>query len=226
MDPIYRLRHVIAPTLGAATILVALFGLGIVPTVAIALGALVWAGAALMLVPRRRFRSLLKAGDLGYDAALARRELETAAGRVRTLRRLGDRLDRLDRPAMTVSLARITASAEAIMRDLERSPRDYRRMRKPLTHYLAHVETIAERYAYMRAAAGPVDPATTQRIERTLADLERVFEDYTRRAVEDEAFDLDSRILLLEQEIKAEGVTGTGPGRTGDRAGLWPRRRG
>jgi len=71
------------------------------------------------------------------------------------------------------------------------------------------------------AAAGPVDPATAQRIEHTLADLERVFEEYNRRAIEDEAFDLDSRILLLEQEIKAEGVSGPG---SPDPPGPWQRR--
>jgi len=113
MDAIYSLRHVIAPALGAATILVALFALGIAPTVAIVIGAVVWAGAALMLVPRRRFQGLLKAEGLGYDADLARRELEAAAGRVRTLRRLADALEAGEPFRIQVANARFTVPKDA-----------------------------------------------------------------------------------------------------------------
>lgn len=202
MDRIVSLRHAIAPILGAAVIVIALFGLDIVPTVAIVLGALVWAGTALLLSPRQRFKHLLKLDDLKYDAAAMRGELETAVGRIANLRRMAERMGR---PALTGSLTRIADSADAMIADLERNPRDYRRMRKPLTHYLLHAETIAERFLYMQQTR-TVDADLLRRTESTLGDLDRVFEDYKRRMVQDEAHDLDARIALLEQEIKAEGL--------------------
>jgi hypothetical protein len=202
MDRIVRLRHAIAPGLGAATIVVALFGLDVVPTVSIVLGALVWAGTALLLSPRQRFKKLLSLDDLKYDATAMRAELETALGRIASVRRMAEKMGR---PAIAGSLARIADSAEAIVDDLERNPRDYRRMRKPLTHYLKHAETIAERFLYMQRTR-TVDPELLRRTESTLGDLDRVFAEYKRRMVQDEAYDLDARIALLEQEIRTEGL--------------------
>ena len=218
MDRIINLRHVIAPSLGAATIVVALFGLGVVPTVSIVLGVLVWVGVALMLSPRQRFKHILKLDDLKYDATAMRAELETAVGRIATLRRLGGRMGR---PGLTGSLGRIADSADAIINDLERNPRDYRRLRKPLTHYLAHAETIAERFHYMQQTR-TVDLDLLRRTESTLADLDRVFEEYKRRMVQDEAYDLDARIALLEQEIRREGLPPE-PQRDGGSRGDGPR---
>ena len=202
MDRITRLRHAIAPSLGAATIVIALFGLGVVPTVSIMLGVLVWVGVALMLSPRQRFKHILKSDDLKYDATAMRAELETAVGRIANLRRLAERLGR---PSLTGSLNRIADSADAIINDLERNPRDYRRLRKPLTHYVRHAETIAERFHYMQQTR-TVDLDLLRRTESTLADLDRVFEEYKRRMVQDEVYDLDARIALLEQEIRSEGL--------------------
>ena len=112
MDRIVRLRHAIAPSLGAAVIVIALFVLNIVPTVAILLGALVWAGTALLLSPRQRFKSLLKLDDLKYDAGAMRSELETAVGRIASLRRMSEKLGR---PSLTGSLVRIADSADALI---------------------------------------------------------------------------------------------------------------
>ena len=202
MKTLTRLRHVLAPGLGALVLVAALFALDLGPVMAIVLGLLVWGGTALTLMPRRRFGGLAKADGLVYDSEMIRKELEATVVRVASIRRLGARLAS---PPITDRLNRITASAESIIDDVERNPADYRRMRKALTHYLAHVETITERLVYM-AGTGTLDPETRSRTEQTLAGVEQVFVDYTRRMVQDEAQDLDARIALLEQEIRAEGV--------------------
>lgn len=202
MAALTRLRHALAPALGAAVLVTAFIALDLGLIMAALLGAMVWGGIALTLMPRRRFGSLAKAQGLVYDPEIIRTELEAAVARVASIRRLGAGLAL---PAITEPLARITASAEKIIDDVERNPSDYRRMRKALTHYLSHVETIIERVGYMSGTGG-LDPETRQRTERTLAGVEQVFVDYTRRMVQDEAHDLDARIALLEQEIQAEGV--------------------
>jgi hypothetical protein len=209
LDALTRYRHVIAPGLGAAVVVTAVFGLDTGPTFAILLGALVWAGAALMLVPSRPFARLLKRQGIGYDPQMLAGELEQAQGRIRAIRKVKDRLDA---PVIGASLDRIASSAAAIIADLQRNPSDYRRMRKALMHYLAHAEIIAERFAYMHSL-GAVRPETVRRTEHTLADLEKVFIEYNRRMFEDEEADMDARIALLEQEIRTEGIEGVGEDR-------------
>lgn len=208
METLTRLRHLLAPAVGALVLVVALFALDLGPVLALVLGGLVWAGTALTLMPKKRFGSLDKAQGLVYGADMIRGELESALARTASIRRLAARLDW---PNIGDRLGRIAASAEAIINDVERNPGDYRRMRKALTHYLAHVETIAERLAYM-AESGALDTETRRRSEKTLVGVEQVFVDYTRRMVQDEAHDLDARISLLEQEIRAEGVLPPGEG--------------
>ena len=57
----------------------------------------------------------------------------------------------------------------------------------------------------MRATA-PIGAEIKDRVERTLGDLQQVFLEYNRRMVEDEAYDLDARLALLEQQIAGEGI--------------------
>ena len=204
-------RHVIAPILGIGVIgLVAgLTGLTTLAQIgfAVVLGGVVWIGAELVLAPSDPFAALKRAKAVGdVNTSFIARELEQANGRVARIRkaRHGLKVSTLGN-----SVGRICDSAEAIIGDVTRNPKDFRRMRKPLAHYLDHVETIVDRYAYL-ASLGPVESATHRRIADTVTDLERVFVEYQRRMVEDETGDIDARLELLEREIEAEGIARTG----------------
>ena len=199
-------RHIIAPIAGAITLAAATFLLQIDPIFAVVLGGLVWGGTTLVLAPTDPFKRITATEGLGFDPKFVSQELEKASGLIQRIRKM--------RESMRVSpigdsIGRICQSAEAIIDDLARNPRDYRRMRKPLVQYLPHVETIVERFNYMEDGHA-MDEETRRRTEEMLRDLERVFMEYNRRMMKDEAHDLDARIALLETAIDSEGIDGVG----------------
>ena len=174
--------------------------------ISLGLGALVWLGGALVLNPPRLLDGPSETRSIAVDQPMFKKEIKEAVLRIARLRKLRDRLDS---DALRDSLEAISDSATVLIRDLERNPKDYRRLRKPLNHYLKHVEVVTERYAYMHATA-PADAAVKERVERTLGDLQKVFLEYNRRMVEDEAYDLDARLALLDQQIAGEGIPDDG----------------
>lgn len=202
-----RHRHIIAPSLGAGTVLLAsaVLGPGLFPVL---IGGLVWAGTYFLLKPDDPYTELRKAAaDLSVDGQAIAEELGRVNARIDRLVAIVRKLDRLGPSAVPVraSLVRIVEIAQVIVDDVVRTPADFPRMRKALVHYLGHVETVADRYAYMMDV-GVADADVQLRLKRGLADLELLFKDYKRRMVDDEVFDLDARLTLLEQEIASEGI--------------------
>lgn len=202
MARVGALRHIIAPSLGLAAVALGVFALDVHVLVSVGVGVLVCGGTLLLTNPGNPFKSLAKRNDLGFAPEFVIAELQQARERIRSIRKIQSRLR-----ASTVgeSIGAIADSADAILADLNRNPRDYKRLRKAFAHYLPHVETIADRYAYM-LEAGAIDPGIQDRAEQTLADMQRLFVEYQRRMLDDETFDLDTRIALLEQEVRREGI--------------------
>ncbi len=206
MSAVERSRKIIAPVIGLAV------GAAIVWTVgwwwlAVPAALLVAAALWVMLAPEGTFDPR----RAKTDAALAgmpemfREEIRDAGERIKALRTLAYRFGT---DPLRDTLLTITEHARAILDDVEHAPKDYPRMRKALTHYLKHVETIAGRLDYM-ARQGASDEAALTRSRATMGDLAAVFQRYRDRMLEDEAFDIDSRLTLLEQEIGAEQVAAT-----------------
>ena len=195
-------RHGVPLLLGAATVAMSWQGLAMGATVSLGLGALVWLGGALVLNPPRLLDKTSEARSIPIEQPMFKKEVEDAVRRIARLRMLRERVDS---EPLRDSLEAIADSATVMISDLRRNPSDYRRLRKALNHYLRHVEIVTERYAYMRATA-PVGSEIKDRVERTLGDLQQVFLEYNRRMVEDEAYDLDARLALLEQQIAGEGI--------------------
>ena len=202
------LRQVTALALGVAAAALGVFALDVHALVSVGVGAVVYGGTLLLTVPASRFKALAKSDDLGDTPEFVVAELQRTRERIQTIRKIRDRM-----PVSSVadSVGAIADSADTIMADLNRNPRDYRRLRKALVHYLPHVETIAERYAYVQEV-GSVDPEMRGRAEQTLADMQRLFVEYQRRMLADETFELDTRIALLEQEVRREGIAASGAG--------------
>lgn len=192
-------RHIAAPALGAAAIVAAVFGLGLGPTVAIAIGVLVWAGAALVLAPARPFAGLFARVGGGLPADELERELEAAAARIAALRAhaatLGGEIGR--------RLEAIAAAAEGVLDEVvRRAPSRYVEVRPVLTHTLAHVATIADRLVHLRAA-GAGDDGFEARARHVLAELEPLMRRRRSRLLAAETMDIDARLTLLEEEVKA-----------------------
>lgn len=199
-------RHGLAAALGVAAVSLGLIGLDVHPLVSVAVGAVVYAGTLLMTLSSNPFRSLTKRNEFGQAPAFMTAEVQQARDRIRSIRRISSGMATSQ---IGDSIGAIADSADAIIADLGRNPGDYRRLRKALVHYLPHVETIADRIAYMQGV-GPIDPEIRGRAEQTLVDMQRLFVEYQRRMLADETFDLDARIALLEQEVRREGVVRPG----------------
>ena len=215
LQSLTKQRHFIAPIAGAVTVAAAIVLAQIDPVFSVMLGSLVWGGTALVLTPASRSRRIKATEGTGFDADFVTGELEKADSLIQRIRAMhgGMRTS-----PIAGSIGRICYSAELIIADLGRNPRDYRRLRKPLVQYLPHVETIVERYNYMETGLA-IDEQTRSRTQEMLRDLEKVFMEYNRRMMKDEAYDLDARIALLESAIDAEGIDGVGLTRRRDRPG-------
>lgn len=198
-------RHkIIAPIAGAAIAVGLYFWLGSL-LVAIPAGLIAWGALYAMLAPEGAFDPRRKK----LDEALAgipeqfRKEINEAGGRIQAVRKAAYAFP-ADEPIRD-DVLKITEHAKAILEDVRHQPKDYNRMRKALTHYLSHVETITNRLAYLKKQASE-DPTLMERSRATVKDLVGVFEQYRSKMLEDEVFDIDARIQLLEQEISGEDV--------------------
>ena len=194
-----RHRHLLGLLLGG--------GIGAALTVAAGLGLLwsVIAGAGVWAAVVMATGSSRRPGGRGADAISGTHpriaeEISEAQDHIKQIRRVAWNLNSV---ALRDSLLRVSDAAKAICEDVVRNPGDYGRVRKALRHYLSHAAEIADRLAYM-GRVGSADPALRERTERTIADLDTVFQGYRDRMVEDEAFDIEARLTLLETEIKGE----------------------
>lgn len=194
-----RHRHFLGLLLGGAigTALTVATGLGLLWSVIA--GAGVWAAVVMATGAPRRPGGRGSASLRGTHPRIAE-ELSEAQDRIKQIRRVAWNLDSV---ALRDSLLRVSDAAKAICEDVGRNPDDYGRVRKALRHYLSHTAEIADRLAYM-GRVGSADPALRERTERTIADLDTVFQGYRDRMVEDETFDIEARLTLLETEIKGE----------------------
>lgn len=198
MEQLTRHRGLLAPAVGAAVILAGMFALEVGPVLSVVLGALVWGGVALMLEPDDPFAHL---AALGFDGKRIAKELQAAAERIQVIRLAASSLQG---GQIHDSLTRIADAAQSMIDDLATDAKDYRRLRKPLQHYLTQVEKIAASIAEI--GLHNLEQDRILRMRAMLSDLERVFQDYKRRMLESDVFDIDTRMELLETEMRSEGV--------------------
>ena len=204
MSAVEHNRKIIAPVVGIAVAA----GLHVLSSwwwLAVPAGLLVMGALWVMLAPEGAFDPRRREAEksMAHIPPMFREEIRAVPGRLKALRTLAYKFGQ---DPLRDTILQITEHAKAIHRDVEHQPRDYNRMRKALTHYLDHVETIAKRLSYM-AEQGQPDEEALQRSRRMLGDLVPVFQRYRDKMMEDEVFDIDSRLTLLEQEIGAENVT-------------------
>ncbi len=197
-------HKIVSPVAGAVVAVGLYLGLGWL-WLAIPAGLVAWGALYVMMAPEGAFdprKRKIEETMAGVPEQF-RKEIADAEDRIKAVRKTayafpGDEPIRDD-------ILKITEHAKAILEDVQHQPKDYNRMRKALTHYLGHVETIAGRLTYLRKQGGD-DPELMERSRATVKDLVGVFEQYRSKMLEDEVFDIDARIALLEQEIGGEDI--------------------
>lgn len=159
-----------------------------------------YAGAYLAIPPRRTLADRIR--QMLVDDRLTPEEvadaLTAAKDRIGALRAAGDRLAADTRGRV----AALADQADRIVALVESDPGDLRRVGRFLRRDLTAATDIVDRYARLDTAVLDRDRAfdVTRRFDAALDDLERLFKKHHARTYDNELFDLEVRLQLLEQQ--------------------------
>ncbi len=103
-------------------------------------------------------------------------------------------------------LDRIIDKAREILNVIEEDPRDLQRARKFLKVYLSGAERVTQKYAETHRRDATTDTLDANFI-RVLESIEETFDTQHTRLKENDRFDLDVQIEVLETQLKQEGIT-------------------
>lgn len=193
-----RLARLLLPAAaGLAVLLLCRFGADLGWPAAAILSGATWAGLGLFLYRRDPLKALGRHRGLGIDPKLIASEIATARERIARIRTAASGI--LDRH-LAAPLDEIALIADAIASEVLNDPRDYPRVRRALVYYLEHTTAIAEGLAQMPANHTAATPALA-RANETLPQLVTTFQGYRDRLAENEAFDIETRLTLLERDL-------------------------
>ncbi|MEE9303014.1 MAG: 5-bromo-4-chloroindolyl phosphate hydrolysis family protein [Thiotrichaceae bacterium] len=102
-------------------------------------------------------------------------------------------------------LDRIIAKARDILAVIEEDPRDLQRARKFLKVYLTGAERVAQKYAQTHKREATTD-TLDENFGRVLDSIEETFNTQHTKLKENDQFDLDVQIEVLETQLKREGI--------------------
>jgi hypothetical protein len=150
-------------------------------------------------------------GDKGLDAALVERAglrteavleaLEEARGKVRAIEAEARGLHSRE---LKERLARITQSANGVLRQIEQDPRDIRRARRFLVTYLDGTRDVVT--GYRRQQQDLTDTPLAENFRHVLETVEKVFAEQGDILKRNESLDLEVQIDVLKTQLEREGV--------------------
>lgn len=200
LSPPPPLKTIAAVIIGLATGAAAHFAVG--HNLLIAAAFAVGAAAGVVMYygwdPKKR---KMAAGDHGVDAdelsaalgeAYGKLDgINTARGSIKS-REFQERLDA------------IVAQSDAILKEIERDPRDLRRARKFLNVYLDGVLGVTNKFIEAHPKAQTFE--LEQNYRAMLMDMEQVCKEQHEKLIQNDVFDLDVQIEVLSTRLKREGV--------------------
>lgn len=107
-------------------------------------------------------------------------------------------------PEFNTRLQRITEKAREVLESIEDDPKRLTRARKFLKVYLDGTQRVTEGYA--RTHQGQSTAALETNFSRVLDSIEQTFTEQQTKLLENDTFDLDVQIEVLETQLKREGV--------------------
>ncbi len=102
-------------------------------------------------------------------------------------------------------LRSITQKAREILETIKNDPNDLDRARKFLKVYLDGTQRVTESYAKTHSKEATTE-ALDANFRRVLDSIERTFDEQQEKLKENDRFDLDVKIEVLETQLKQEGV--------------------
>ena len=141
------------------------------------------------------------AGAHGYSGDEILQTLEESARMIRSIEQANDRIRN---PELNQRIDRICEIADSILAEIESDPRDIRRARKFLNVYLDGARQVTEGYA--RTHQHSQSSELEQNFRNVLVTIESVFQEQQQKLLEDDVFDLDVKIEVLNTQLKREGI--------------------
>jgi hypothetical protein len=116
--------------------------------------------------------------------------------------------DRITHPEVRERVARLCATAEKILAELRREPRQVDLARAFLTYYLEAAYRIVRGYAGLADRDVPSAEVreTLDRAETSLDAIQRAFDKQLAGLLEHEVIDLDSEVALLEKTVQMDDL--------------------
>jgi hypothetical protein len=121
--------------------------------------------------------------------------------------------DRITRPEIRDRVARLCESAEKILAELRREPRQVDLARAFLTYYLEAAYRIVRGYAGLadRDVQAADVRETLARAETSLDAIQQAFDKQLAGLLEHEVIDLDSEVALLEKTVQMDNLMSPAP---------------
>jgi len=192
---------IISGAVAAAVFLILLFGFrgGII--LSVLTGAVTYCLFAFVILRKKRIRIVAEGVTQDdVDAVLAEgrtklKALEEASGKIADI-------------PMKKKVRDIVTVAASIYADIEKEPKNVKEARKFITYYMDTAHYIVQRYIDLSADTDYIanGDEMTAKISSALDSLNQIFKKLKSKLLEDDLFELDTEIKLLEQTIKSEGI--------------------
>lgn len=137
----------------------------------------------------------------GYAGDEIRQALEDSSRIIRSIEQANDRIRNSE---LNRRIERICEIADNILAEIEADPRDFRRARKFLNVYLDGARQVTEGYAktHPQTQSGELE----QNFRSVLETIESTFQEQHQKLLEEDLFDLDVKIEVLNTQLKREGI--------------------
>jgi len=189
---------------GTVFILVYLY-LRISLAISLGLTLIAYIGSIMVFTPSQKER---RAGEIGMDTETLEFLTETIDDGIEKLKKIEGYAKKIQSPVVKAKISEIITIAGKIFDNLKKHPNDVRAARKFLSYYLGAIVKILERYIDISCVDFDCSETrdVSDKLENVMDVVKAAFEKQLARLLEDDIFDLETEISLLERTIKTEGL--------------------
>lgn len=137
----------------------------------------------------------------GYSREEILQTLENSSRIIRSMELANERIRNAE---LNRRIDRICAIADNILAEIAADPRDMRRARKFLNIYLDGARQVTEGYARTHPQTQSCE--LEQNFRNVLETIETAFQEQHQKLLEEDVFDLDVKIEVLNTQLKREGI--------------------
>ncbi len=137
----------------------------------------------------------------GYSSQEIMHKLQQSSNKIRSIELANDKIDNAE---FNQRIEHICQIADEILQNIQADPRDLRKARKFLNVYLDGAMKVTEGYAvsHKKTQTGELE----HNFRNVLETIESVFQLQHDKLLEEDVFDLDVQIEVLNTQLKREGI--------------------